>query len=161
MSGRLDPIPEGYGTVTPWISTKDTARVIEFLKAAFDAEELGRVEGPVPGRIGHAEVRIGTSIVMLFDTPFKVDTPALLRLYVEDAEAVLQKAVDAGAVVVTPLTDVQAWGDRIARLRDRSATSGGSRSASRPRVPRTSCAAWANPNSSRPWSRPRSWTLPA
>lgn len=118
MSGRLDPIPEGYGTVTPWISTKDTARVIEFLKAAFDAEELGRVEGPVPGRIGHAEVRIGTSIVMLFDTPFKVDTPALLRLYVEDAEAVLQKAVDAGAVVVTPLTDVQAWGDRIARLRD-------------------------------------------
>jgi hypothetical protein len=55
---------------------------------------------------------------MLFDTPFAVETPAMLRLYVEDAEAVLQRAVDAGATVVTPVTDVQAWGDRVARLRD-------------------------------------------
>ncbi|MFC3493902.1 VOC family protein [Glycomyces rhizosphaerae] len=118
MSFKPDPIPEGYGTVTPWIVTSDTARVIDFIKEAFDGEELGRVEGPVPGKIGHAEVRIGTSIVMLFDTPFKVDTPALLRLYIEDAEAVLERAVKAGATVVTPLTDVQAWGDRVARLRD-------------------------------------------
>jgi uncharacterized glyoxalase superfamily protein PhnB len=92
--------------------------VIEFVKAAFGAEELGRVEGAVPGSIGHAEVRIGTSIVMMFDTPFTVETPAMLRLYVEDADAVLQRAVDAGAAVVTPMTDVQAWGDRIGRLRD-------------------------------------------
>lgn len=63
-------------------------------------------------------MRIGTSIVTMFDTPFKVDTPAMLRLYVEDADAVLQRAVDAGATVVTPMTDVQAWGDRIGRLRD-------------------------------------------
>lgn len=118
MTVKPDPIPEGYGTVTPWIVTSDTARVIEFMEEAFDGEELGRVEGPVPGKIGHAEVRIGTSIVMLFDTPFKVDTPALLRLYVEDAEAQLERAVEAGATVVTPLTDVQAWGDRVARLRD-------------------------------------------
>ncbi|WP_205327184.1 VOC family protein [Glycomyces sp. YM15] len=118
MSLKPEPIPEGYGTVTPWIVTSDTARVIEFIKAAFGGEELGRVEGPVPGRIGHAEVRIGTSIVLLFDTPFKADTPALLRLYVEDAAAVLERAVDAGATIVTPLTDVQAWGDRVARLRD-------------------------------------------
>lgn len=117
MNAKPDPIPEGYGTVTPWIITKDTARVIEFIEAAFGGEELGRVEGP-PGRIGHAEVRIGTSIVMLFDTPFAVDTPAMLRLYVEDAETVLQRAVEAGATVVTPMTDVQAWGDRVARLRD-------------------------------------------
>lgn len=118
MTSKPDPIPEGYGTVTPWIVTSDTARVIDFIKEAFDGEELGRVEGPVPGKIGHAEVRIGTSIVMLFDTPFKVDTPALLRLYIEDAGAVLERAVKAGATVVTPLTDVQAWGDRVARLRD-------------------------------------------
>jgi uncharacterized glyoxalase superfamily protein PhnB len=117
MNAKPDPIPEGYGTVTPWIITKDTARVIEFIEAVFGGAELGRVEGP-PGRIGHAEVRIGTSIVMLFDTPFAVETPAMLRLYVEDAEAVLQRAVDAGATVVTPVTDVQAWGDRVARLRD-------------------------------------------
>ncbi|MBO3731917.1 VOC family protein [Glycomyces niveus] len=117
MSTRPEPIPEGYGTVTPWIITSDTARVIAFIEAAFDGEELGRVEQP-PGKIGHAEVRIGTSIVMLFDTPFKVDTPAMLRLYVEDAQATLDRAVEAGATVVTPLTDVQAWGDRVARLRD-------------------------------------------
>ncbi|RRS01295.1 VOC family protein [Glycomyces terrestris] len=118
MTTRPDPIPEGYGTVTPWIITKDTAAVIDFLKAAFDAEELGRVEGAEPGSIGHAEVRIGTSIVMMFDSPFTVETPAMLRLYVADAAAALQRAVGAGAAVVTPVTDVQAWGDRIARVRD-------------------------------------------
>ncbi|GAA2147772.1 VOC family protein [Glycomyces algeriensis] len=117
MSTKPEPVPEGYGTVTPWIVTSDTARVIDFIKDAFDGEELGRVELE-PGRIGHAEVRIGTSIVMLFDTPFTVDTPALLRLYVDDAEAVLARAVGAGATIVTPVTDVQAWGDRVARLRD-------------------------------------------
>lgn len=119
MTEKPDPIPEGYGTVTPWIVTKDTAGLLEFLKAAFDAEELGRVEGyPEPGKIGHAEARIGTSIVMMFDSPFKVDTPALLRLFVEDAEAAAERAVAAGATVVTPVTDVQAWGDRGGRVRD-------------------------------------------
>ncbi|MCD0444042.1 VOC family protein [Glycomyces sp. A-F 0318] len=118
MNAKPDPIPDGYGTVTPWISGKDTARLLDFLKAAFGAEELGRVEGAEPGSIGHAEVRIGTSIVMMFDTPFKVDTPAMMRLWVEDVEAALQRAVDAGAAVVTPATDVQAWGDRVARVRD-------------------------------------------
>ena len=117
MNAKPDPIPEGYGTVTPWIVGKDTARLIEFVEAAFGGEELGRVEHP-PGSIGHAEMRIGTSIVMMFDTPFKVDTPAMLRLYVADAAATLASAVAAGASVVTPLTDVQAWGDRVARLRD-------------------------------------------
>lgn len=118
MTATPAPIPEGYGTVTPWIITSDTARAIEFIEHAFDGEELGRVEGPVPGRIGHAEVRIGTSIVMLFDSPFTVETPAMLRLYTEDAAAQLERAVKAGATVVTPVTDVQAWGDRVARLRD-------------------------------------------
>jgi uncharacterized glyoxalase superfamily protein PhnB len=117
MSPAPDPFPEGYGTVTPWIITKDTARVITFIEEAFGGEELGRVEEP-PGKIGHAEVRIGTSIVMLFDTPFSVDTPAMLRLYVEDADAVMRRAIEAGATVVTPMTDVQAWGDRVGRLRD-------------------------------------------
>lgn len=117
MTAKPDTIPNGYGTVTPWIISKDSAAVIDFLTAAFDAEELGRVEVE-PGKIGHAEVRIGTSIVMLFDTPFAVETPAMLRLYVADAEAALQKAVAAGAAVVTPVTDVQAWGDRVGRVRD-------------------------------------------
>jgi len=118
MTSKPNPIPDGYGTVTPWIATKDTARLLDFLKEAFGAEELARVEGAVPGSIGHAETRIGTSIVMMFDSPFKVDTPAMMRLWVEDIEKALQRAVDAGATVVTAVTDVQAWGDRVARLRD-------------------------------------------
>ncbi len=110
------PIPEGYGTVTPWIVTNDTRRLIEFIKAAFDAEVLGvvEVEG---GAIGHAEARIGDSIIMMFDSPFPVATPGLLRLYVEGADAVLQRAVTAGATPVTRLTEL-AWGDRVGRVRD-------------------------------------------
>jgi PhnB protein len=118
MTATLDPIPEGYTAVTPWIVTKDTAALLDFLKAAFGAEELGRVPGPQPGSIGHAEARIGNAIVMAFDSPFAADTPAMMRLWVDDAEAVLARALDAGATLVTPVTDVQAWGDRIARLRD-------------------------------------------
>jgi uncharacterized glyoxalase superfamily protein PhnB len=118
MTTRPDTIADGYGTVTPWILSEDTAALIDFLKAAFGAEELGRVPGAAPGSIGHAEVRIGTSIVMMFDSPFSTSTPAMLRLYVADAEAALQRAVGAGAAVVTPVTDVQAWGDRIARVQD-------------------------------------------
>lgn len=110
------PIPEGYGTVTPWVVTSDTRRLLEFIKQAFDAEELGRVavEG---GAIGHAEARVGDSIVMMFDSPFPVPTPGLLRLYVADANAVFGRAVAAGATVVTRLTEL-AWGDRVGRVRD-------------------------------------------
>lgn len=71
--------PLGYGTVTPWIISRDTARLIEFTKAAFGAEELGRVPGP-DGSIGHAEVRIGDSVVMMFDARRDwPDTPARRR----------------------------------------------------------------------------------
>ena len=113
---RPRPIPEGYGTVTPWVVTNDTRRLLEFMKQAFDAEELGRVEVE-GGAIGHAEARIGDSIIMMFDSPFPVATPGLLRLYVEDGAAVFARAVEAGATVVTQLTDL-AWGDRVGRVRD-------------------------------------------
>jgi PhnB protein len=113
---KPQPIPEGYGTITPWVVTKDTRRLLEFIKQAFDAEELGRmeVEG---GAIGHAEARIGDSIIMMFDAPFPVATPGLLRLYVADGDAVFRRAVAAGATVVTRLTEL-AWGDRVGRVRD-------------------------------------------
>jgi PhnB protein len=110
------PIPEGYGTVTPWVVTRDTRRLLAFIKEAFGAEELGRVEVE-GGAIGHAEARIGDSIIMMFDSPFPVATPGLLRLYVEDADAVLRRAVAAGATAVTRLTEL-AWGDRVGRVRD-------------------------------------------
>jgi PhnB protein len=83
--GRL---PEGYSTVTPWIISTDTAQLLDFVTRAFDAEELGRVVLE-NGAIGHAEFRIGDSIVMAFDArPEWPDTPAFLRLYVEDGDAV-------------------------------------------------------------------------
>jgi uncharacterized glyoxalase superfamily protein PhnB len=110
------PIPEGYGAVTPWVVTSDTRRLLEFLKEAFDATELGRVEVE-GGAIGHAEARIGDSIIMMFDSPFPNPTPGLLRLYVPDADAVFTRAVAAGATVVTRLTEL-AWGDRVGRVRD-------------------------------------------
>ena len=113
---KPQPVPDGYRTVTPWVVTNDTRRLLEFIKQAFDAEELGRVEVE-GGAIGHAEARIGDSIIMMFDSPFPVATPGLLRLYVEDGDAVFRRAVAAGATVVTRLTEL-AWGDRVGRLRD-------------------------------------------
>jgi len=113
---KPQPIPEGYGTVTPWIVTKDTRRLLEFVKEAFDAEELARVEVE-GGAIGHAEARIGDSIVMMFDSPFAVPTPGLLRLFVEDGDEVFRRALAAGATAVTQPTDL-AWGDRVGRVRD-------------------------------------------
>ena len=72
---RPQPIPEGYGAVTPWVVTRDSRRLLEFIKQAFDAEELARVEVE-GGAIGHAEARIGDSIIMMFDSPFPVATRA-------------------------------------------------------------------------------------
>jgi PhnB protein len=109
--------PPGYGTVTPWIISRDTARLIDFTKSAFGAEELARVPGP-DGGIGHAEVRIGDCVVMMFDARQDwPDTPAFLRLYVADADAVYQRALAAGATPVTAVTGLF-FGDRVGRIRD-------------------------------------------
>jgi uncharacterized glyoxalase superfamily protein PhnB len=113
----VNPGPGGYTTVTPWIIGRDTAGLLDFLKAAFDAEELGRVVGE-DGKIGHAEVRIGDAVVMAFDSPDGwADTPAFLRLYVPDSEAAQRRAIEAGATEVTRQT-VLFWGDRVGRVRD-------------------------------------------
>ncbi|TDC09718.1 VOC family protein [Nonomuraea longispora] len=95
----------------------DTAGLIDWLKAAFDAVELGRVTD-AEGRIGHAEVRIGDAVVMMFDArPDWPDTPAFLRLYVPDADAVHRRAVEAGGTSVTEVTHLF-FGDRVGRVRD-------------------------------------------
>ena len=110
-------VPEGYSTVAPWIVTRDTAREIEFLTAAFDGEELGRMHAE-DSSIVHAEVRIGDFVVLLFDAKEQwPDTPALLRLYVRDIDEVFGKALRAGATAVTELSDFP-WGDRGGRVRD-------------------------------------------
>ena len=113
----MQPIPDGYTAVTPWVISRDTARLITFVKQAFDADEIARVPNE-DGTIGHAEVRIGDSIVMMFDArPEWSDTPAFLRLYVADGDAVFQRALDAGATAVTMMTEMF-WGDRVGRVRD-------------------------------------------
>ncbi|WP_327089563.1 VOC family protein [Nonomuraea sp. NBC_01738] len=110
-------IPDGYTTVTPWLISRDTGAVIDFLREAFDAEELGRVVDD-RGVIGHAEVRIGDAVVMLFDAgPSWPATPAFLRLYVPDARATHARAVAAGAVSVSEVTHLS-FGDLVGRVRD-------------------------------------------
>ncbi|RKS09448.1 putative glyoxalase superfamily protein PhnB [Nocardiopsis sp. Huas11] len=110
-------VPEGYTTVTPWVIGRDTAGLIDYLVAAFGAAEIARIADE-KGVIGHAEVRIGDAVVMLFDSPGGWPaTPAFLRLYVEDAHATLARAVEAGGTTVTEVTHL-AFGDLVGRVRD-------------------------------------------
>jgi PhnB protein len=112
----VNVVPDGYHTVTPWMISRDnTAALIDFVVDVFDATELGRVEAD--GVIGHAEVRIGDSVVMMFDRPGWPDTPAFLRLYVPDDAEVLRRATDSGATIITEPTELF-WGDRVSRFRD-------------------------------------------
>jgi uncharacterized glyoxalase superfamily protein PhnB len=114
---RISPVPEGYHTVTPWIISRDTSRLIEFVATAFDGEEIARVDNE-DGTIGHAEARIGDSVVMMFDArPEWPETPAFLRLYVADGDATFQQAMQAGATAVTKMTHLF-WVDRVGRVRD-------------------------------------------
>ena len=113
----VPPIPEGASTVMPWIISRDTAKLLEFLKQAFGAQELSRLYNE-DGTIAHAETKIGDSIVGGFDAREGwPDTPCFLRLYVEDADAVYQQALSAGAISVTEMTSLF-WGDRGGRVRD-------------------------------------------
>ncbi|MEP6565530.1 MAG: VOC family protein [Mesorhizobium sp.] len=108
---------EGYAAVTPWVVSHDTAGLLDFLGRAFGAVELARVSN-ADGSIGHAEIRIGDAVVMLFDGPVDwPETPAFLRLFVDDADALLSRAVAAGATPVSDVTHL-AFGDRVGRVRD-------------------------------------------
>jgi len=117
QANAVPPIPEGCSTVMPWIISRDTARLLDFLKHAFGAQELSRMYN-ADGTITHAEARIGDSVVGAFDTREGwPQTPCFLRLYVEDADAVYQQALAAEAVSVTEMTSL-VWGDRGGRVRD-------------------------------------------
>ena len=126
MSTTVSPIPKGYHSITPHIVVSDAKKAAEFYKNAFGAEIRGMATGP-DGKIMHAEVKIGDSILMLNDefpewhvlspTSTKADTAVTLHLYVEDADKALDRAVKAGAVVTMPLED-QFWGDRYGKVRD-------------------------------------------
>ena len=118
-------IPEGYSTVTPYLIVHDAAGALEFYKKAFGATELMRFGGP-GGKIGHAEIQIGNSRVMLADehpemgalSPRSIGGSASgLALYVEDVDARFQQAVAAGGKVLRAVAD-QFYGDRSGTLED-------------------------------------------
>ncbi|HWQ55901.1 MAG TPA: VOC family protein [Bryobacteraceae bacterium] len=124
MAKTIKPIPEGFRTITPHISVNGAAKYLDFLKQAFGAVELGRMAGP-DGRLMHAEVRIGDSILMLNDDfPEYAGSPIAegrwpfnLHIYVPDADAAFKRATEAGCQVTMPL-DNQFWGDRYGLVRD-------------------------------------------
>jgi len=117
-------IPEGYHSLTPAIVCKGAARAIEFYKEVFHAKELNRMTGP-NGSIGHAELQIGDSRLMLSDEfPGMASAPGpnpitsnSLVLYTDNVDSVFDRAVKAGAKVEMPLQN-QFWGDRYGKLRD-------------------------------------------
>lgn len=111
-------VPEGYHTVAPWIIVKGAAELLNFMKEAFGAQETGRVMNEDGKTIGHAEVRIGDSVIMLFDARDNwPPTPAFFRLYVEDGDALFDRALKAGATSVTEM-GTHMFGDRVGRVRD-------------------------------------------
>jgi PhnB protein len=116
MPKKVKPIPAGYHTVTPALNQGDAAKAIEFCKKAFGAKERMRMPGP-GGKIMHAELQIGDSIIMLNDAMQEPAQPAGLFLYVPDVDKTVAKAVKAGATLVTPVQDMF-WGDRFGRIED-------------------------------------------
>jgi uncharacterized glyoxalase superfamily protein PhnB len=113
----VNPIPEGYGTVTPYLIVEGATKLLDFAKEVFDAEETVHMEGP-GGTVGHAEVRIGSSIVMLGDAGGEWSPmPASLYVYVEDVDATYARALAAGGTSVKE-PENQFYGDRSASVRD-------------------------------------------
>ncbi|MGE8675056.1 MAG: VOC family protein, partial [Achromobacter kerstersii] len=119
------PIPEGMHTVTAHIVCEGASDAIAFYKKAFNAEELARLPGP-NGKIMHAAIRIGDSVVMLMDDfpewgslgPKALKgSPVTLHLYVKDVDAAMKQATDAGATVAMPVADMF-WGDRYGQVID-------------------------------------------
>lgn len=113
----VKPIPDGYHTVTPVLTVHNAAKLIEFLKQAFDAKEVYRLAGP-DGTVMHAEVNIGDSMVMVGEaTDQWKPTSATIALYVENADAWYGRAIRAGATSVREPAD-QFYGDRSAGVKD-------------------------------------------
>ncbi len=125
MAGKVKPIPDGYNTVTPYLIVDGAAAAIEFYKKIFGAKEVMRMPAP-GGRIGHAEVKIGDSHVMLADenpdmnarSPKSVGgSPISLLLYVDDVDKTVDRAIAAGAKLKRPVAD-QFYGDRTGGIED-------------------------------------------
>lgn len=125
MDLKINHIPVGYHTVTPYLIVKDAARALEFYQQAFGASEVMRLPGP-DGKIMHAEIQISDSRIMLADECPEMDarspqtiggTPVGLMLYLKDVDTVTTRAVALGARVLRPMQD-QFYGDRTACIID-------------------------------------------
>jgi len=125
MAKTVNPIPDGYHTVTPYLIIKGAAGALDFYKKAFSATEIMRFAGP-DGRIGHAEIKIGDSAVMLADefpdmgfrSPQSLGgSPVSILLYVEDVDKFSKQATASGAKVIRPVQD-QFYGDRSGTFSD-------------------------------------------
>ena len=125
MATKVKAIPDGYHSVTPYLIIDGASEAIEFYKKAFGAKELYRM--PMPdGKLGHAEIQIGDSRIMMSDENPEMEirspkalggTPLSLMVYVEDVDKVFHQALGAGARVLKPLKD-QFYGDRSGNLED-------------------------------------------
>lgn len=125
MNSNIKPIPEGYHSVTPYLIIRGAAKAIEFYKRAFGAREITRMAQP-DGKVGHAELQIGDSRIMLADEfpernirgPESLGgTPVMIHLYVEDVDAMARQALAAGAKELRPVAD-QFYGDRSGMFAD-------------------------------------------
>jgi PhnB protein len=124
MSNPVRAIPEGYHTVTPYLTCKNAAQAIDYYKSVFGATEIMRMGSP-DGKIGHAELKIGDSHIFVSDEfpgMNSAPTPGVknacgMFVYLENVDAVFNRAVAAGAKVDMPLTN-QFWGDRYGKITD-------------------------------------------
>jgi PhnB protein len=121
----VNPIPEGYPRVTPYLIVDGAAAAIDFYVSVLGATERMRMDGP-DGKVGHAELEIGNSVVMLADEHPEMDargpktiggTPVSLHVYVEDADRVFEQAIEAGATERRPVED-KFYGDRLGTFDD-------------------------------------------
>jgi PhnB protein len=126
MTASSNPVPKGFHTVTPSLIVRGAAEAIEFYKKALGAEELMRMTGP-DGKIGHAELKIGDSVIFISDefpnmgvarSPQTLGgCTGTLNLYVRDVDATFKQAVSAGGKTTMPVADMF-WGDRYGTFSD-------------------------------------------
>ncbi len=125
MAKAVKKIPDGYTPVTPYLTIKGAAKAIDFYKKVFGAEEVMRLEEP-GGKIAHAEIAIGGARIMLHDeapewkalSPQTIgDSGSFVMLYLNDPDAVVKRAAEAGATVLMEVAD-QFYGDRCGNIKD-------------------------------------------
>jgi PhnB protein len=123
---HVNPIPEGYPRVSPYLSVDGAAAAIDFYVEVLGATRRGDAMVGPDGKIGHAEIQIGDSVVMLADEyadlgflspPSVGGTPVTILVYVDDVDAVFERAIEAGATAVKPVED-QFYGDRSGLFED-------------------------------------------